>query len=200
MSSMHWHSLVIALFKPFMDESALELNRKFYHPRAKAVTEASRSQLRGLVRTFAHRRGFNGCGSYIMHMLSLVSNNALAEIEASRLRPVLNNAEELVESEAKTTAEDCILALEKMGQDFYSAQALLKIIQRRVRGMRLKLKPAAESALGLVADRNWVEDAYNNMRSQYPVEPDGKEVMRVDDVIRLEYEQFRTPNDDHDGL
>ena len=198
MSSMHWHALVITLFKPFMAELSLELNRKFYHPRAKAVSDASRAQLRGLVRTFAHRRGFNGCGSSMQHMLTIVSNNALTEIDASKIRPVLNNAEELSEQEAKSTVEDCVLALEKMGTDFYSAQALLKVIQLRVRNMRLKLKPAAASALSLVAGRGWVEDAYHNMRSQYPAEPGGKEVMRVDDVIRLEYEQFQNSNDDHE--
>lgn len=198
MSSMHWHSLVITLFKPFMNESSLEMHRKFYHPRAKAVSDASRAQLRGLVRSFAHRRGFNGCGSYVMHTLTVVANNALTEIEVSKFRPVLNNAEELSEQEAKASVEECILSLEKMGQDFYAAQALLKVMQRRIRGMGLKLKPAAETALSLVADRMWIEDAYHNMRSQYPAEPGGKEVMRVDDVVRLEYEQFQNSNDNRD--
>jgi len=133
-----------------------------------------------------------------MHMLTIVTNNALTEIEASKFRPVLNNAEELIEQEAKASVEDCIMALEKMGLDFYAAQALLKVIQRRVRGMGLKLKPAAETALSLVADWRWVEDAYHNMRSQYPTEPGGKEVLRVDDVVRLEYEQFQNSNDSHD--
>jgi len=199
MSSMHWHSLVITLFKPFENETNLELHRKFYHPRAKAVSDASKVQLRGLVRSFAHRRGFNGCGSYMMHMLTVVANNALTEIEASKIRPVLSNAEELSEQEAKASVEDCIIALEKMGQDFYAAQALLKVLQRRIRGMGLRLKPVADAALSLVEHRTWVEDAYHNMRSQYPAEPGGKEVMRVDDVVRLEYEQqFHKSNENHE--
>jgi len=161
------------------------------------VADASRSQLRALVRTFAHRRGFNGCASYMMHMLTVVSNNALTEIEASKIRPVLNSSEELSELEAQSTLEDSIMALEKMGLDFFAAQACLKVVQLRVRGLGLKLKPAAEAALNLVTNRDWIEEAHHNMRSQYPAEPDGKEVLRVDDVIRLEYEQLQHLNDNH---
>lgn len=185
---MHWHFLTICLFKPFLDEPNLPIHRKFYAPRARAVTNASMSGLRGLMRAFAARRGFVGCASYMMYILAVIANSALDELEVSKLRPILTSSEELSEIESKAALEDCVLAVEKMGQDFYMAQGLLKVLQVRVQRLGMTVKPATQTALNLVSDRAWVETAYREMRCQYPVSISGVDGVRVDDVIRRDYE------------
>jgi hypothetical protein len=190
---MHWHFLIICLFIPFLDEPNLPIHRKFYAPRARAVTDASMIALRGLMRAFAARPGFVGCASYMMHILAIIANSALDELETSKQRPILTKAEELSEVEAKAALEDCVLAVEKMGQDLYMAQGLLKVLQIRVQRLGITVKPATQTALNLVSDRAWVETAYREMRCQYPVGITGVDGARVDDVIRRDYEMAYGP-------
>jgi hypothetical protein len=185
---MHWHFLVTCLFKPFLDEPNLPIHRKFYAPRARAVADTSMTGLRSLIRSFAARRGFVGCASSTMYILAVIANCALDDLEISQSRPILTNLEEMSEIDSKVALEDCVLAVEKMGQDFYMAQGLLKVLQIRVQRLGMTVKPATQTALNLVSERGWVETAYREMRCQYPVGISGVDGVRVDDVIRRDYE------------
>lgn len=160
--SMIYHTNVMDLFQPFVQQAPFVGRVDTYVEHAQRVTSASMKEIRRLLALQESRHGWTSIIGLLLHPLSVAGFGSLDEISQLYANPI--DAER---SEPYQGLLVCLRALSATCSYIYYAQPLFRLITQKCQAMNLRLPIELRHVIETYSSSEWTRAAASLMSSQY---------------------------------